>query len=223
MRDDDHMRMTRSALAILFGIAGVAASVLAQDTTRERVNLAVVGVPGLLYLCVGLLILHAHPGHPVGRLTVLGPLIATTGTGLLEVSVTGLHDRPHDALTLLGATLGATGRGLGWLVLVLVLPLVFPDGQRSGPPRILKWAWRLSLTALSVNLIVSLLSPTQTDLRIDRLDNPIGVPHALSAVFGPLSLLLLVSASATIVLAMMCVASRWRHGGVAGLVDGGAG
>jgi signal transduction histidine kinase len=159
-----------------------------------------------------MLILSAHPGHPVGRLAVVGPTIATTGTALLEFCVRRLDTAPHDVGAALGATVGTTGRGVGWLLLVLFVPLVFPEGHRTGPPRLTRWAWRAATTVLAVDLVIALFSPGQTDLRIADVDNPIGLPKALNGAMDTLSALFLLLAVASIGLAIACVVSRYRHG-----------
>lgn len=200
------------ALAALLSVAGVAVSVACQRTATSRLDLGVVGLGELAYLAVGVLILVQHPRHPVGRLLVAGPTVATTGTALLELAVTPLRERPGDALAGVAATMGSAGRGLGWMLTVLFLPLVFPDGTRIGAPRLRRWGWGACATAALGFTAVAVLSPTQTDLRLAHVDNPVGLPHSWAGAVGALMGLLLPVAALAIGLGVSTVASRFRHG-----------
>jgi signal transduction histidine kinase len=203
---------TIRALAALLGVVSAVAAVVVQPTVGDAFNLAAVGLLYLAYIAVGVLILRAHPTHPVGRLMLYGGVIAGVGGGLLEVAWTRLHDHPQDGLAGLAATVGGAGRGLGWLLVVLVLPFVFPDGRRAGPPRLARWGWRICLTTVAMFMIVALFSPDQTDARMTGVDNRLGLPHRVAAITDTLAGLALVFALATIALAIICLVWRWRRG-----------
>ncbi|HET7069753.1 MAG TPA: histidine kinase, partial [Nocardioides sp.] len=202
------VRPTSAALA---GVAGVVLGVVAQHDRDGALNLAAAGLMYVAYLVVGLLILRAHPRHLVGRLMVAGGSISGAGSGLLELCWRRLSDRPGDGWAQVGATVGQAGRAMGWMLVVLVLPLVFPDGRRAGPRRTARWAWRLSLVSVATSLVSGLLGPTQTDLRLTGVRNPIGFPRATQPVFNLAETLYLVTALATLVLAVVCLVWRWRH------------
>ncbi len=202
------VRPTSAALA---GVAGVVLGVVAQHDRDGALNLAAAGLMYVAYLVVGLLILRAHPRHLVGRLMVAGGSISGAGSGLLELCWRRLSDRPGDGWAQVGATVGQAGRAMGWMLVVLVLPLVFPDGRRAGPRRTARWAWRLALVSVTTSLVSGLLGPTQTDLRLTGVRNPIGFPRATQPVFNLAETLYLVTALATLVLAVVCLVWRWRH------------
>jgi signal transduction histidine kinase len=202
------VRPTSAALA---GVAGVVLGVVAQHDRDGALNLAAAGLMYVAYLVVGLLILRAHPRHLVGRLMVAGGSISGAGSGLLELCWRRLSDRPGDGWAQVGATVGQAGRAMGWMLVVLVLPLVFPDGRRAGPRRAARWAWRLALVSVATSLVSGLLGPTQTDLRLTGVRNPIGFPRATQPVFNLAETLYLVTALATLVLAVVCLVWRWRH------------
>jgi signal transduction histidine kinase len=211
VRDPCLVRTTR-ALAALLGVVGAVVAVVVQPTVGDALGLASVALLYGAYTAMGLLILRAEPTHLVGRLMLCGGVIAGVGGGLLEVAWTRLRVHPHDTLAALTATIGSAGRGLGWLLVVLVLPFVFPDGRRAGPPHVALWAWRICLTTVGIFTFVALMSPQQTDTRMLHVDNPIGLPHRVAAVTDALSGLALVFALATIVLAIICLVWRWRKG-----------
>jgi signal transduction histidine kinase len=203
----------RPALAALMGAVGVVLGVAVQHDRGSASNLAAVGVMYAAYLAVGLLILRAHPRHLVGRLMVAGGSISGAGSGLLELSWSRLSGSPGDVWAQLGATIGQAGRALGWTLVVLLLPLVFPDGRRAGPPRTARWAWRLALASIALGLFSGLLGPTQSDLRMVGIRNPIGLPRATQPVFDGVASLYLLGALTTLVLAVVCLVWRWRHSG----------
>jgi hypothetical protein len=165
-----------------------------------------------LYIAVGLVILHSRPGHLVGRLCLVGGCIESVGGGLLELSHLRLKEHPADPLAALGAKVGSVVRADGFLLLVLVLPLAFPDGQRGGPRRLVPWAWRIGLITVAVFTLQTLLSPYESDLRMTSVDNPVGLPHSLAPVTDAMAGIALLLAVLTIALAITCVVSRWRYG-----------
>jgi signal transduction histidine kinase len=212
MRDGEHVgSRARSALAALTGVAGAVLSVAAATTTAMRVNEAAVAVVIAAYAAVAVLIVWHLPEQPIGRLMVVAVLVWGPGEGLLTLAARQLQISPSDRWWQLAAVVGAVGRGLGWLLLVLWLPLRFPDGPPDPAPRWQRPAERLAVVTISVFCAVSMFSPHQTDLRIDDVDNPIGLPQALSGVAGGLAGLALLLAIATIALDITCLVQRWRR------------
>ncbi len=203
----------RPVLATLAGVAGIVLGVVVQDDRDGALSLASVGLMYAAYLVVGLLILRSQPGHLVGRLMVAGGSISGAGSGLLELSWSRLRDQPGDVWAQLGATFGQAGRALGWMLVVLVLPLVFPDGRRAGPRRTARWAWRLAMFSVVASLVAGLFGPTQTDLRLGGVRNPIGLPRATQSAFDAVATAYLLLALVTVVLAVICLVWRWRHAG----------
>jgi signal transduction histidine kinase len=201
----------RPALATLAGVAGVVLGVAVQHNRDGALNLAAVGLMYVAYLVVGLLILRAHPTHVVGRLMLAGGSISGAGSGLLELAWSRLRDHPGDGWAQLGATFGQAGRALGWMLVVLVLPLVFPDGRRAGPRRTARWAWWLALACVAASLVAGLFGPTQSDLRMSDLRNPIGLPRATQSAFDAIATTYLLLALVTLVLAVVILVWRWRH------------
>jgi len=199
--------------AAVAAVAGIVAGVVVQRDGDHALELGAIGLMYAAYVAVGLLILRSHPAHPVGRLMLLGGSIAAAGSGLLEVGWSRLDAHPDVVWAQLAATFGADGRGTGWFLLVLLVPLVFPDGRRLGSRRVRSTAWFLAWATLGIQAGVGLLNPTQTDLRLSYVDNPIGLPHGAAPVLGAFQGLQLLTALVTLVLATACLAWRWRHGG----------
>jgi signal transduction histidine kinase len=203
----------RTVLATLAGVVGIVGGVVVQHDRDGALNLAAVGLMYAAYLVVGLLILRTQPGHLVGRLMVAGGAISGAGSGLLELAWNRLRDEPGAGWAQLAATFGQAGRALGWMLVVLVLPLVFPDGRRAGPRRTARWGWRFAMFCVASSLVAGLLGPTQSDLRLSDVRNPIGLPRATQPVFDAISTVYLMLALVTLALAVVCLVWRWRRAG----------
>ena len=204
----------RTIVRVLAALVSAAGAVLSAVVARDHamaLNEGAVALAVIAYLVVGLLILWHHPAHPVGRLVLYAAVVWGVGEGLLGVAVARLDQPPYDVVDRLAAVVGSFGRGLGWLLLVLWLPLIFPDGVRAGPPRRQRWAGRFAVAAIGAFTLNEVLSPTQTDLRLKGIDNPVGLPHAFTTAMGAMALLSLLLAVITIGLAVSCLVHRWRH------------
>jgi signal transduction histidine kinase len=180
-------------------------------TTTTQVNETVVALVIAAYAAVGLVIFWQRPRHPIGRLLLVSAVVWGVGEGLLAVGVRLLLEDPRDRLAAVSAALGATGRAVGWLLLVLWLPLWFPDGRPAGSPRLGRSTRRLAAATIGVFLAVSLFSPRLTDLRVDEIDNPIGLPQSATAIADAAAAGALLLAVVCVVLAVVNLVHRWRH------------
>jgi two-component system, NarL family, sensor kinase len=197
--------------AALFGAAGAVVSAVAAPTPAARLAATALGLVICTYAAVGLLIAWGHPGHRVGQLVLLSVVVWGPGEALLDVAAGRVHAGHHDLTTRLAATVGDAARGLGWLLLILVLPLLFPDGRPSGTPRVRRVAWSATAFAISAFVLASLLVPTSNDLRLADMDNPIGLPSSWVPVVGLLSVVAALAAAVGVVLAVVTLVQRWRR------------
>ena len=206
---------TWPVVAALVGIAGEGVAISAATSTDARWSEAAVAAVVVAYAAVGGLILWHRPAHPVGRIAMGIAAVWGVGEALVAASYAALSHDPHSTTAALGSVTGSFLRGLPWLVAVMWLPLVFPDGRRSGTrlARVARWVVLGTITAFSA---VSLVSPTLSDLRVQRVDNPIGVPHAWGPMFGALAGLALLCGIASIGLAIAALVQRYRHTGALG-------
>lgn len=146
-------------------------SVVVAPGPAARVPAVALGVVIATYAAVGVLIAWRHPGHRVGRLVLLAVAVWGPGEALLDVAVGRVRSGDTQVTTRLAATLGDAARGFGWLLLILLLPLLFPDGRPAGTRRVRRAAWSAAVTTLATFLLAALLSPSSNDLRIPDLDN----------------------------------------------------
>lgn len=204
-----------SIVAALVGLAGEGVAVAAAADDAGRWSELAVAAVVIAYAAIGVLILWHRPGHPVGRLAAV--IAATWGVGeaLVATSYASLALDPHATREALASILGSFLRGLPWLVAVMWLPLVFPHGRRS-ETRLARIAARVVVGTLVAFSTLSLFSPTLTDVRVQRIDNPIGMPRAATGLFGALGALSLILGMVSIGMAIGVLIQRYRYTGALG-------
>src|SRR3954451_6135257 len=132
---------------------------------------------------------------------------------MVATSYAVLSDHPDDRVAAATSAIGTLLRGIPWLVAVLWLPLRFPDGRPTSPSRLLRVAEVLSVTTIVALSCMSIFSPTLSDLRVDDIANPLGAPGPLGDVVTFLAGLGLLTAVATVVLAVTLLVRQYRRGG----------
>ena len=207
--------MNRSWAAVLVAgvaaIAGAATAVVVAAGAGAAVDETAIALTVLTYTVVAVLIEHARPGHRVGRLMLFGATAWGVGEGMLALGIQGyLHDPGSVPAAELLAVLGTAVRGLGWLVLILVVPLVFPDGD-------LPWRGRhapavLVTTGIGAFVAASVLAPTPLEFRLEGMDSPTGLPADLRGAVDVLALSALALCTVALVVAVAGLVHRWRVG-----------
>ncbi|CAN5755238.1 hypothetical protein BH24ACT8_BH24ACT8_16480 [soil metagenome] len=175
------------------------------------VNELAVALAVSAYAVVALVIEFVRPGHRVGRLMLLGATAWGVGEAALALGLQGyLYDPGSVPAADWLAVTGTALRGLGWLVLVLAVPLVFPDGD-------LPWSGRRAPAAL-VTLAVSaftaatLLAPIPLERRLERMDSPTGLPQDLKIAADLLAIGALALCVVGLLVAVAGLVHRWRTG-----------
>jgi signal transduction histidine kinase len=203
------MRGFREAAALLVAGSAVAGVVAAVAVTGSRASFddLVIVLAVAAYAVVGTAVELARPGHPVGRLMLLGALAWGVGEGLLALGVAGLEESPGSVTAALVGVLGTGARGFGWLVLVLALPLVFPDGRSPS-----RTATRLVIAAVTAFTAASLVAPVPLENRMATVDNPIGLPESWQVVADLLAIASLAVAFIALFVVVRAMIRRWRAG-----------
>ena len=199
-----------TCVALVAAVAG-AVPVLLADTGAERADAVAVALAVVAYLLVGVLLCVSRPGERVAWLLLAGAMAWGTGEGLLAVGLDGVREGGAAPAPVLVAVLGTAVRGLGWLALVVLLPLIFPDGRPPWTDR--RWPLRLALAGLAGFATACLLSPTPLEARMEDVDNPLGLPGSLRAVTDVLALGSLATLLVALGAALAGLAHRWRSGG----------
>ena len=203
---------TLALAATIVGVAGEVAAVVASPPGPPRWNEAAVGAVVVAYAAVGVLIVWHRPANPVGRIAVLTVAGWGPADALVAASANALRSDPADRAGALGMAVGATLAGLAWLVLVLVLPLVFPDGT-AARTRTRVVARIVAAVAVSCFSLVNLLSPNLSRLEFAGIDNPIGLPQSMTGLIDALGGLTLLLGAASLGLATACLVQLYRAGG----------
>ncbi len=204
------MRATRLSAASLLAALAIAGSVIAgaAATGRPLADDVAIAVVVATYALVGLAVELARPAHPVGWLMRAGSAAWGLGEWLLAAAVTGLAREPGESAYALLGVLGSAGRGLGWLLLVLALPLVFPDGR--APTR---WSVRLVAGCVAAFTLASLIAPEPLEDRLAGADNPLGVPDSWRFAADLLAVGAIAAAFVALVVAVRALVAKWRGGG----------
>lgn len=201
------MRTVRVALTLVVAALAVAFALvppLFATAGRDGFDDAAIVLVVATYAVVGAVIELARPGHPVGRLMLAGALAWGLGEALVA---TPLRSEVIGETAALVGVAGTAVRGVGWLLLVVVLPLVFPDGR---PPR---YAGRLAAACVALLVLGSVLAPVPLEDRLAGVENPVGLGGPWSLAADLMAVGALVAASACLALAVTAMVRRWRRGG----------
>ncbi|MGI8586128.1 MAG: hypothetical protein ACR2M0_00350 [Chloroflexia bacterium] len=144
------------------------------------------------FATVGLLITSRRHENPIGWVLAIGTLLMVVADFSLEYSVYGLLIAPGSLPSpLWTAVLGGWLRSIGFILLLFVALLLFPDG-RLPSARWRKPAWFILACTLLGSLGI-LFTPdfSDVDSRLSSFSNPLGntiqgpLPRLLAALFVP--------------------------------------
>ena len=200
------------AAAVAASLAGGAVSLWVAVTDHQSVlsagfNVAVV----LAFTVVGAVIGAARPHNAIGWLMLGGGVLWSVGSAAVDMAHHGIVAAPG---AVPGASAYAIGgspaRSVGWYLITIAVPVLFPDGHLAGR----RWRWLTgALVVILVGAVVDPLTDSKADLtNLGSWRNPIApsghgqlVSAAAFLAHIPLSLIVTVGAVAQLVY-------RWRHG-----------
>jgi hypothetical protein len=138
---------------------------------------ALSGVVLLIFSSVGLIIVQRLPQNRVGWVFSVGTVLWAGGGFLLEYA--GLaRSAGHHALqgALASAMAGGSARAVGWTVMIMFLPLLFPTGRLPSG----RWqpvAWLIALLLL-LQILAGVVAPNPMDDRFAAIHNPVAIAAA---------------------------------------------
>jgi signal transduction histidine kinase len=201
--------VTAAVIAALGGV-GVSLRVNAADG-GSMISPAMSAAVVIAFTAVGAIVVFARPANVVGWLVLAGGVMWALGGVGADAAYRGVVVAPHSvpAVAAWGVA-GSAIRGVGWFVVVIAVPMVFPDGRI---PRT-RWHW-LPATVLAaiVCTVLGAVLAADANLALPQFHNPIAPPGSWQVVAGFLSLLSLALAAAAAVGAMIQLRRRWRLGG----------
>lgn len=206
-------RFTAAGAAVVVALAGpaVATAYDRAGTASFAGTLSIAFVIGAVAV-VGSAVTLAVPGNRVGWLLLGGAAAMGAGEALTEAGVHGVVTAPGSVPG--AAYLAAIGpglRGLGWLIALVAVPVVFPDGRLPGP----RWRWLAWCAAAAVTCLFlgNVLDPHAQENRLVHWQSPLGLPGRDAGAADTITaagILLLIIAVAGAVAGLI---TRWRRGG----------
>ncbi len=202
-----------AAVVVALAGAAVATAYDRAGTAGFAGTLSIAFVIGAVAV-VGSVVTLAEPGNRVGWLLLGGAAVMGAGEALTEAGVHGVVTAPGSVPG--AAYLAAIGPGLReleWLIALVAVPVVFPDGRLPGQ----RWRWRwlawCAAAAVTCLFLGNVLDPHAQENRLARWQSPLGLPvrdaGAADAITAA-GILLLVIAGAGAVAGLI---TRWRRGG----------
>ena len=170
-------RVTAAAIAAAviaaFGASGV--SVWLAVTDGGSVGAAMIAATfAVSAVAVGAVVAAARPDNRVGWAMLLGAALSALGGAGADLAHHGIVSRPGSVPAVaVFAVAGSAVRSVGWYVLTLGVPLVFPDGRPLPSRR--DWLPRAFVVVL-VCAVVDPLTDKQADLTgLGQWQNPVGL------------------------------------------------
>jgi signal transduction histidine kinase len=212
------MRLSRTAaVATIVSTAAVSLFVAVSlalawsESSDQRVGATLSAAVVVCFAVMGAVVAAARPSNRVGWIMLGGALLWSLGGAAVDLATHGIVTDPGSVPAASAfAVVGSSLRGAGWYVLVIGLPMVFPDGRLVAA----RWRW-LPKTLAAAILCTVLGVLTGSDANLNGLGdwhNPIALPASAQFINAMLSFAGVgLGLIATVgVVAQLRV--RWRHG-----------
>lgn len=208
----------RSTVAVIIATVGLSLTAVAMSAWAEtshgagRASLFLGIAVVLAFVVVGAVVAAARPANRVGWLMLTGGCLWAVGEAAVDLATRGIVT---DVGSVPGASAfavaGSAIRGVGWLIVVAGVPMVFPDG------RLLSRRWRLLsglLVAAGVTTVLGAITAGDANLLgLGSWANPIAWGGATGHAFsGALSLIGVTLGLAATAGAAAQLVARFRNG-----------
>jgi signal transduction histidine kinase len=198
--------------AVAAALAGTGASLWAAVADGASLATPLMSAIALgMFTAAGAVVVSARPRNVVGWLLLAGGVMWAAGGAGADLAYRGVAGAPHSipAVAAWGVA-GSALRGTGWYLVVLVMPVVFPDGRVPATRR--HWLPATVAAAITLNIAGTILA-ADANLNLPALHNPLALPGAGQEISGLLSLLALALGAAAAIGAIIALRRRWRLGG----------
>jgi signal transduction histidine kinase len=198
--------------AVIAALGGVSVSLWANAADRaSMISPAMTAAAVIVFTAAGAIVVFARPANAVGWLIMAAGVMWALGNAGTDVAYRGVVAAPHSipAVAAWGVA-GSVIRGTGWFLLVIAVPVVFPDGR---VPRT-RWHWLpvMVAAALGSNALGTVLA-ADANLALPQFRNPLAPSGRWQVAAGALSLLALMFGAVAAVGAIIQLRRRWREGG----------
>jgi signal transduction histidine kinase len=193
--------------------AGVATSGVVAGLDHNSVGAQMLnGAVLVAFAVAGAVVAGARPENPVGWLMLAGAALSALGAAGADLAHHGIVDSPGSVPAVAAfAVAGSAGRAVGWYVLTLGVPLVFPDGRVMPSRR--NWVPK-ALVVIFVGAVVDPMTDTQADLtNLGHWHNPIALHGPWEFVSGIAFLAHVPLAIVVTVVIIRQLVLRYRRGG----------
>lgn len=212
--DRTQRRLTVTATAVAVAVALACQAVSMWALAADHKSLLAGGFDSAVVIAfsvVGAVIVGARPRNSIGWLMLIGGMFWGLGSAGNDLGYHGIVGSPGSVAGASALTVaGAAAQSVGWYLVTIAVPVVFPDGHVAGR----RWRWLVPATV--VILIASVIDPL-TDVKADRTNfgtwhNPIGLHGPWRAVSAGAFLAHIPLSAVVTVAAIAQLVSRWRHG-----------
>jgi signal transduction histidine kinase len=193
--------------------AGVATSGVVAGLDHNSVGAQMLnGAVLVAFAVAGAVVAGARPENPVGWLMLAGAALSALGAAGADLAHHGIVDSPGSVPAVAAfAVAGSAGRAVGWYVLTLGVPLVFPDGRVMPSRR--NWVPK-ALVVIFVGAVVDPMTDAQADLtNLGHWHNPIALHGPWEFVSGIAFLAHVPLAIVVTVVIIRQLVLRYRRGG----------
>ena len=151
------------AAAVSLTLAAVGTSLWAVSTDGRSVNATIFSAAfSIAFAAVGAVVAAARPENRVGWVMLLGAALSAVGGAGADMAYHGIVGAPGSvAGVAVFAIAGSALRSVGWYLLTLALPLLFPDGHLQPTRR--NWLKR-ALVVILIGSVIDPLTDRQADL-----------------------------------------------------------
>jgi signal transduction histidine kinase len=210
----------RPAVTVAAIAAAVAASLAGTAVALWCTHLDHTSIPGAAFnaavvttfTIVGAIIAAARPRNAIGWLMLAGGALWSLGGASVDLAFHGIVPAPG---SVTGASAYAVGgsaaRSVGWYLITILVPVLFPDGRVAGR----RWRWLIPASiVIIVGAVVDPLTDPQADLNgFGSWQNPIAATGLGRLSSAAAFLAHIPPARVVTVAAVAQLVSRWRRGG----------
>ncbi len=199
------------AAAVLTAAGITTSAVIAGIDHHSLVSQAFNDAVLVAFAVAGVVIAGARPENPVGWLMLIGATLTALGSGGADLAHHGIVASPGSVPAVAAfAISGSAGRSVGWYVLTLGVPFVFPDGHVVPSRR--NWLPK-ALVVIAIGAVVDPLTDSQADLtNLGHWHNPIALHRPWDFVSGIAFLAHVPLALVVTVVIIRQLVRRYRQG-----------
>ncbi|HET7311266.1 MAG TPA: sensor histidine kinase [Mycobacteriales bacterium] len=207
-------RLTVAAIAAAVSLAlgSVAVSLWATVADGRSTNAAVFSATFVVaFAAVGAVVAAARPENRVGWAMLAGAALSAAGGAGADLAYHGIVAAPGSVPAVaVFAIGGSAARSVGWTVLTLGIPLLYPDGRLQPSRR--NWLPR-AFVVIIIGSIIDPLTDLQADLtNLGHWHNPIGLHRPWDLISAAAFLSHVPLAAVATIAVVVQLVRRYRRG-----------